>query len=106
MRVYRRNMHQAATLYRRTGLTMYGEPEFDTGATIRCRWQTDQKLFLDAQGEQFVSQAVVYPATKVHLGDRLALGASAPLADAKEVRFSGESPSLDARMKLYKVALS
>lgn len=105
MNIYRRNQHQDAMLFRRTGLNAYGEPSFDAGTPIKCRWQVVHQLSLDAQGEEFVSQAVVYPSVQVVVGDQLAKGAAAVLADAKEVRAANESPSLDGRMVIYKAVL-
>lgn len=105
MNTYGRNMHQAATLFRRTGLNAYGEPSFDAGTPIKCRWQVVHELSLDAQGEEFVSQAIVYPSVQVVVGDRLAKGAAAVLADAKEVRAANESPRLDGRMVIFKAVL-
>ena len=104
MRIYRRNMTQTLTVFRRTGMNAYGEPSFDSGTTIRCRWQDAQKLTLDAQGEEFVSESIIYPAVKINNGDRIVKGAGA-LADAKEVRSSQESPSLDGRMVIYKAVI-
>lgn len=98
-------MHQVLTRFVRTGLDMYGQPQFDAGTNVRCRWQDKQELTLDAQGEEFISQSIIYPAVKINNGDRVAKGTGQAVTNAKEVRSSQESPSLDGRMVIYKAVI-
>lgn len=104
MKIYTRNMHQDATLFKRTGVDRYGQPSFES-ENIKCRWQDVAERFLNAAGEEFVSRSIIYPAVKVDIGDRLALGKDAELGDAKEVKYSGSSPSLRGSKVLYKAAI-
>ena len=88
---------QSAKVFKRTGLDMYGQPSFDGGTTITCRWRDVNQLFLDASGEEFTSKAVIHPSAKVEIGDWIAKG-SGTIDDAIEVRFASESLSLNGEV--------
>lgn len=98
--------NQQATLWRSAGFDDYGHPTFSAAVNFKCRWQGVAKLFQGADGAQFVSESVVYPdRVQIKNGDFIALGANADFGDAKEVRYSGFSPSSLANYTVYKVAL-
>ena len=99
------NMYQTLTLWEAGGYDDYGQPVMSAPVHVRCRWQDVAKLFHAADGSEFISQAIVYPERKIKNGDFIALGENATLTDAKEVRFSGSSPSLTNDKELFKVAL-
>ena len=94
---------QTATLYKRTGYNDYGEPTFDGGTVITCRWRDVNQLFLNANGEEFTSKAVIYPSQSVKVGDWIAKGSGA-IGSAIEVRFASESLSLNGEV-YYQVAV-
>ena len=94
---------QKAIVYKRTGYNDYGEPSFDSGTEITCRWRDVNQLFLDASGEEFTSKAVIHPSQDVKIGDWIAKG-SGSIDDAHEVRFASESLSLSGEA-YYRVAI-
>lgn len=62
----------------------YGGRTFDDPVEINVRWQDRQELFVDAQGREQTSRAVVYVATDLNIGGYLYLGALADLSSAEE----------------------
>lgn len=72
---------------------------------MNCRWEFRGALYRDANGEQRVSDAVVYLPQAVERGGKLALGENPPESAGREVRWVGESPSLDASESLHKAML-
>ena len=94
---------QTATVYKRTGYNDYGEPSFDSGTEIACRWRDVNQLFLNANGEEFTSKAVIYPSQSVEIGDRIAKG-NGVIGSAIEVRFASKSLSLNGEV-YYQVAV-
>ncbi len=79
-------------------------------ALIACRWQDATELARDAQGQEFVSNAIVYPDREVAVRGYLARGDVASISDpreagAREIRNVSLSPSLTADEVLFKVLL-
>jgi hypothetical protein len=77
---------------------------------IACRWQDVQTLARDAQGAEFVAQAVVYADRELTLQGHLARGDATSASDprdagAHEIRNVNASPSLDGAEVLHKVTL-
>lgn len=108
--IYSRNMPMTATYWDFLGVDAYGQSILDAPITIRCRWQDQAVLYKDAQGQQRVSSAIIYPAQEVAIKGWLKLGIDATtspvgLAGAHEIQQVGQSPSLDNRMRLLKVYL-
>ena len=62
----------------------YGGRDFDDAVEISVRWQDRQELFIDAQGREQTSRAVVYVATDLSIGGYLYLGELADLSSAEE----------------------
>ena len=89
----------------------YGQVAFGSPVLVACRWQEDQKLFRDANGQEVMSEAVVYSETElalhgyVALGDQTSQADPRVLAEAREVRQVGASRSLDASEVLRKAWL-
>ena len=94
---------QSAKVFKRTGLDMYGQPSFDSGTTIACRWRDVNQLFLNASGEEFISKAVIHPSAKVEIGDWIAKDIGS-INEAHEVRFATETHSLDGEI-YWRVAI-
>lgn len=106
--IWTRNLSQVATLWPFLGVDRFGQSSFGQPVTIRCRWQDQAVLYRDAQGQQQISSAIIYPdrviALKSYLKQGVDLTASpVGLDGAYEVRNVGQSPSLDARITLIKV---
>ena len=62
----------------------YGGRTFDDAVEMNVRWQDRQELFVDAQGREQTSRAVVYVATDLAIGGYLYLGTLADLSSAEE----------------------
>jgi len=116
MAPYTRNMPHVAT-YWSPGLNDgFGNLDFSgvVPVLINCRWQDKQELFRDANGQEQISQAVVYPDRELAVRGYLALGDKTEMGmagdprtipTAREVRHVGASPSLANDETLYRVLL-
>ena len=62
----------------------FGGRTFDDAVELDVRWQDRQELFVDAQGREQTSRAVVYVATDLSVGGYLYLGELADLSSAEE----------------------
>jgi hypothetical protein len=58
----------------------YGKFTFATPTEIRVRWEKKQEMFIDPQGDEVMSMAIVYTASDVDIGGYLYLGVEADLA--------------------------
>ena len=52
----------------------YGKSTFNTAISVDVRWQDVNKVFINQEGKQEVSQSIVYAETEFHLHDYLFLG--------------------------------
>ena len=107
----KRLMTQTATYWGPGTDDGLGGVTFPSPFLIDVRWQEKAELFRDSQGNQVVSNAVVYPPEPLAVGGYLALGNSTGEPDprnvggAYEVRNVAFSPSLDGSIKLNKAML-
>ena len=62
----------------------YGGRTFDDAVEMSVRWQDRQELFVDAQGREQTSRAVVYVATDLIVGGYLYLVELADISSAEE----------------------
>lgn len=62
----------------------YGGRTFDDAVEVAVRWQDRQEMFIDMQGREQTSRAVVYVATDLAIGGYLYLGELADLSSAEE----------------------
>lgn len=85
----------------------YGGRFFASGVEIPTRWHHRQELFVDAEGREQRSHAVVYVSSDLDIGGYLYLGTLASLSSAQEgdpllvaaayeIRAVGKSPNLRA----------
>ena len=51
-----------------------GYPETFSSTTVSCRYQPKQKLILQADGKQKLSQAMIRTASAIQAGDRITYG--------------------------------
>jgi hypothetical protein len=110
---YARNMNDVATYWAPGVNDGFGNLDFSgvTPVAIACRWQDVSELARDAQGQEFTSQAIVYPDQELAVTGYLVRGdatlSSDPRAvpDAREIRNVGGSPSLSGDEVLFKVTL-
>ena len=63
-------LNQSATIRSKTGTNAFGEPVF-TDVPIKCRWEANQKLLRDTQGQQVVSVGRVFTNVAVKPTDLL-----------------------------------
>ena len=80
---YKRNLNQDVTHWTVTGSDGFGGFLYGTPTLLAGRWEEKTEMFLTVNGEEAVSQAIVYLMDDIDAGDWLALGdfATAPTAD-------------------------
>lgn len=93
----------------------FGGYAYETAVEITCRWDDKQELFLDANGVQQLSAAIVFPDQAVALEGFLYLGAESTLdsdhsdpetiSAARKIRQAGSYPGVDAEGTLYQAWL-
>ncbi len=76
-----RHMHDDVTHWPVTGSDGFGGFTFGTVVKFKGRWEDKNELFIDINGEQATSSAVVYVPSEVPAGDYLALGDKTADAD-------------------------
>jgi hypothetical protein len=67
-------LRQTAVRWTLTGQNGYGENTYSTAVQVSVRWQYTQKLFVNAQGKEEMSQSIVYLDTDLNNDDYLYLG--------------------------------
>jgi hypothetical protein len=110
------DLNQTAVWWTNQVHTGAGGRTFDTGVEIAVRWEDKTVLFIDANGQERQSEAVVYTGVDVVLGDCLYLGTLADLdsdegddpllvTNAREVRRFDKTPDLEGTSFVRKVFL-
>jgi len=79
-----KNLNQTATYWANPVKDGYGGNTFTAPTTIDCRWSDTQELFIDAQGEEKLSRALVHVGQDLVPGEFLYLGTSTE-ANPKDV---------------------
>lgn len=79
-----KNLRQVAVYWGNPSSDGYGGRTFDDAVEMSVRWQDRQELFVDAQGREQTSRAVVYVATDLIIGGYLYLGELIDLSSAEE----------------------
>lgn len=69
-------MFQDATYWGPVVNDGYGGGTYPVPVPIKCRWQDTVKKFMDSNGAERISQAIVYPNQAVEIGGWLFEGAS------------------------------
>lgn len=110
MNPYIANMTQDATYWPIVSVDSFNKPVYGSPVPIKCRWQDKQELFRSVEGEQLVSQAVIYPDRPVLRKGYLYRGIIATsdprtVEGAHQIIQIGDSPSLGGTRTLYKVFL-
>lgn len=93
-----------------------GGRTFDDAVEISVRWGDKQQKFIDAQGHEQISRAIIYADTDLAVGGYLYLGTLAALSSADEgdplsvstayeIRATSKSPDLKADRFVRKVWL-
>lgn len=81
-------LRQKAVLWINPVLDGFGGRNFAAGVEIDCRWEDRQELFVDSEGRQVLSRAVVYIDRDVQVHDFLFLGELTDLASGEDEPFS------------------
>lgn len=105
---YARSMTQVATYWPPVAVDRHGKVITGAPVPVRCRWEDKGELFIDANGNQAMSSAVIYPAKPLSIQGYLLNGTSkdaVPGNGAREIKQTGSSPSLDGSQVLNKVWL-
>lgn len=111
---YSRFMPQVGTYWPPAFNDGFGRLQFSAPVAVHCRWEDKAVKFVTAQGQEAVSDAVVYVDRKVAiggwlcLGDKTVTGTNADprsVAGAREIRQVHSSPSLAGDEVLYKAIL-
>lgn len=103
-----RNLRQTITKWTAGATDIYGNPTWSSPVTLKGRWEDKQVKTVDFQGNEIISNAIVYVGEDLLLGDYIYLGtstASSPPAAAREVRNFSKSPSLDTTKYIRKAIL-
>lgn len=110
-----RALNQTAVYWSAPTFDGLGGSTFTIGADIACRWEDKAELFLDLQGKEQRSSAVVFVSSDLAVGGYLYLGSvddlttpqkSDPmLIAAYEIRAIEKIPSIDAQRFTRKVWL-
>jgi len=69
-----KNLKQTGVYWGNPAPDGWGGNTFDEAVEIDCRWEDRQELFIDKEGNQVLSQAVVFTGQDVDLGGYLYLG--------------------------------
>ncbi|HDS00520.1 MAG TPA: hypothetical protein ENO22_05670 [candidate division Zixibacteria bacterium] len=94
----------------------FGGRSYDVAAEIDCRWEERQDIFVDSQGREVRSQAVVYVGQDLDMGGYLFLGELSDLTaeeradplvcdSAFEIRSKESVPNLKTDIYVRKVWL-
>lgn len=82
MGIITRMRKQDAVYWPISSVDNYGQPVLGTPVQIRCRWEDRNEEFVDVNGTQLLSSAVVYVDRDVVPGGVLMLGTLADITDA------------------------
>jgi hypothetical protein len=102
------NLNQKITIWTAGATDVYGTPTWSSPTTIKGRWEDKQVKTIDYQGNDIISDAIVYLDVDVSFGDYIYLGvstATSPPAAAKEIRNYSKSPDLKNKKYIRKVIL-
>ena len=106
-----RSMKQTATYWANAAsYDKYGDPTFSVPVRIPVRWESKTELFIDKNGEQSHSRAVVYSLTAITVDSYLFLGKSTTtnpesVSGSDKVRRVDAVPDLKNTTTLYKAFL-
>lgn len=101
-------MTQELTYWAPLSKNRNNETAFAAPVTVICRWEDKAVLFRNSDGQEVISNAVIYPVQALELKGYVKKGVHADLepvglSGAFEIRFSGDSPNLRGTIKLNKV---
>lgn len=107
---YTGNMNESATYWRPPIRDAFDVQTFSAPVEVAVRWEYKAVMFRDPNGQEAVSNAVVYTAQQVEIGGYLFLGVSAAadprsVVGAAEIRQIGRTMSLRATKRLNKAML-
>lgn len=107
---FTRRMKQTATFWEPGSRDITGNATFRAPVTVLVRWQDQTELFIDPQGREQTSSAVVFTPRTLALEGYLLLGESTAtnpklVKGAKEIRQSAASPNLAQTVEIHKVWL-
>jgi len=111
---FTRLLKQTAVYWDSPSYDGYSKKTFADPVEISIRWEDKQELFMDSQGKEKLSQAVIYINQDVVVGAFIYLGTLSELgsseegdpylvANAKEVKAFGKSPDVGATQYIRKV---
>lgn len=96
------------TYWTRTSLNDYGMPGYSSPVTISGRWNNTQTLLRDANGEEIVSNVVIYCSVNINIGDWIYLGTSVddnPPDSAYEIKQKFVRRDLSGNETIYRYYL-
>jgi len=71
---YSRGLNQTLIYWAKGGQDVYNKPSFSNPVNKDCRWQEKEELFLDSEGKEKKSQAVILVDEDMAEGDFVYLG--------------------------------
>lgn len=69
-----RILKQTAVYWAPSGFGPDGQPTYDTPIEIKCRWEDTHEVFVDSQGNDVVSNSMVYVGQDLKVQGQLWLG--------------------------------
>lgn len=92
--------NQTATWKKRTGVNEYNEPSFAASQTIKCRLEPRLKMVRNREGQEVVSESVLYTESAVSYGDVITVnGIDFPVINAYPMpRFNGSTAYYEVRL--------
>lgn len=99
-----------ATYWSRGTPDGFGGYSWSSPTEISVRWESKNEIFKDEQGEDQVSNAIIYTDQDLEIGAYIYKGSSAAtdpttLADSHEIKQVNATPSIDGTQELIKMFL-
>jgi hypothetical protein len=103
-------MHQDFTYWALNSVNENNEGVFSSPVSFKCRWQDTNNLTRAANGQEFISAAIIYTFDALALKGYVKKGISLALEPvgldgAFEIRNISESPNLSGTISLQKVTV-
>ena len=107
---YSRHMHQDFTYWALDSVNENNEGVFAAPVSFKCRWQDTNNLTRAANGQEFISAAIIYTFDALALKGYVKKGIQSDLDPvgldgAFEIRNISESPNLTGTISLQKVTV-
>jgi len=105
-----RQLNQTATYWGNPSSDGWGVDTFDSPVSVSVRWEDKQEMFIDENGQEKISKAVVFLSQDVDVGGWLYLGTSTTsnpkdVSGARKISAFAKIPSLSGANYMRKAWL-